>query len=121
MALFSNKDTTKKATPKKAETTEAQSQMRVSNAHILQRPRVTEKSTGAALSSVYVFDVATIATKRDIMKAVVALYKVTPTKVAIVTVPTKKVRNSRSGVQGKKGGGKKAYVYLKKGETISIA
>lgn len=87
---------------------------------LLKRPRITEKATAAALGSVYIFDVAGNATKRDIIKAVVALYKVTPRKVAVASVPTKNVRNMRSGIRGTKGGGKKAYVYLKKGETISI-
>lgn len=117
MALFS-KNT------KKEETAGAQpaavSTVATAATALLKSPRITEKATASALDSVYVFDVAGNATKRDIIKAVVALYKVTPRKVAIATVPSKTVRNMRSGVRGTKGGGKKAYVYLKKGETISI-
>ncbi len=71
--------------------------------------------------SIYVFDVAMSATKRDISHAVQALYKVTPQKVAIVSVPAKKVRHMRTGRIGMKKSGKKAYVYLKKGETITLS
>ncbi|MBM3271890.1 50S ribosomal protein L23 [Candidatus Kaiserbacteria bacterium] len=116
MALFS------KNTKKEEKTTAAVSTATVSVATttLLKKPRITEKATAAALESVYIFDVAENATKRDIIKAVVSLYKVTPRKVAIVSVPTKTVRNMRSGIRGTKGGGKKAYVYLTQGETISI-
>ncbi|HEY4516360.1 50S ribosomal protein L23 [Candidatus Kaiserbacteria bacterium RIFCSPHIGHO2_02_FULL_54_11b] len=89
--------------------------------HILKHTRITEKASMHQGSGVYTFDVAPRATKRDIMRAVQALYKVVPRKVAIVTVPAKKVRHMRTGREGVKKGGKKAYVYLKKGETITIS
>ena len=91
------------------------------NAHILQRARITEKASMAAEVGVYVFNVAADATKRDIIRAVHSLYKVTPRKVAVLPVPAKKVRHMRSGRIGVKSGGKKAYVYLKKGETLVIS
>lgn len=121
MALFS------KNTKKDSMQAEAANKPVVSQAHVapavtvlLKSPRITEKATTSALESVYVFDVAPKATKRDIIMAVRALYKVTPRKVTVAGVPTKAVRNARTGIGGRKGGGKKAYVYLKKGETISI-
>ena len=70
---------------------------------------------------VYVFDVTTSANKRQIASAVQAVYKVKPRKVAIVNIRAKETRNMRTGQSGMKGGGKKAYVYLNKGETITIA
>ena len=88
--------------------------------HILQHARITEKATMHSAEGVYTFDIAPRATKRDVMQAVRALYKVTPRRVAIVTVPSKEKRNARTGKIGMTGGGKKAYVYLKKGETITI-
>lgn len=119
MALFGKKNTkTEEAAGTKAPASTAH--IAVAATALLKNPRITEKATAAALGSVYIFDVAGNATKRDIIKAVVALYKVTPRKVAVVSVPTKSVRNMRTGVRGTKGGGKKAYVYLAKGETISI-
>ena len=92
-----------------------------SNSHVLQHARITEKASMANADSVYVFNVAANATKRDIIRAVHALYKVMPSKVAILKVPAKKVRHMRSGHEGVKSGGKKAYVYLKKGETLTIS
>jgi ribosomal protein L23 len=54
------------------------------------------------------------------MLAVKELYSVTPRKVAVVNVKSKERRNMRTGRVGVKRGGKKAYVYLKSGETITI-
>ena len=89
--------------------------------HILKHARITEKATMHQGGNVYTFDVATAATKRDVIRAVQALYKVKPVKVAMTRVPEKKVRNMRSGKIGVKKGGKKAYVFVKQGDTITIS
>lgn len=89
-------------------------------ARVLAHPRITEKATNGIENGVYVFDVAPDANKKQIKEAIKLAYKVTPVKVHVVTVPRKNVRNPRTGVRGVKSGGKKAYVYLKKGDTISI-
>lgn len=89
-------------------------------ARVLAHPRITEKATGGIEKGVYVFDVAVDANKKQIKEAVKAMYKVDPVKVHVTTIATKKVRNMRTGIKGTKSGGKKAYVYLKKGDTISI-
>lgn len=88
--------------------------------HILKHARITEKATMHSAESVYTFDIAEEATKRDVIQAVRALYKVTPRMVRVVSIPTKVRRNMRTGKRGMKRGGKKAYVYLKKGETITL-
>lgn len=85
---------------------------------ILIRPRITEKATLVSESSVYVFEVAPKASKREIEKAFTDKYKAVPTKVTTVTVPAKKV--VVRGKRGVKAGFKKAYIYLKKGEKIEI-
>jgi ribosomal protein L23 len=116
MALFSRKKNEVKE--------EAAAPVTVSTrdlSHVLIQPRITEKATMASSMSVYVFDVAASATKREIQSAVERYYKVTPRLVRVVTGPAKSVRNMRTGQRGVKQGGKKAYVYLKKGETITIA
>ena len=69
---------------------------------------------------VYTFDIARSASKRDVIQAVRALYKVTPRMVRVVSVTVKSRRNARTGKIGMTGGCKKAYVYLKKGETITF-
>lgn len=117
MALFGSKK--KKDAP--AATAKAVSGGARDLTYVLRHARITEKATDATAAGVYVFDIATRATKRDIMHAVKALYNVTPRKVAVVTIPTKMKKNAKTGRSALTTGGKKAYVYLKSGETITIA
>ena len=120
MALFSR---TKKAqkTEEKAVATPEVHARKADYAHVLLHARVTEKASFAQGMSAYVFNVATSANKKEIASAVKALFSVTPRAVRIVNIRAKKVRNMRTGKTGVKQGGKKAYVYLKKGETITIS
>ena len=90
-------------------------------AQVLKHARITEKASMHQSEGVYTFDVMEGATKREIMQAVFALYKVTPRMVRVVRVPSKVRRSARTGKMGVKRGGRKAYVFLKKGETITIA
>ncbi len=82
------------------------------------RPRITEKSTALSERNAYVFDVSQRATKNEIKKAIVTLYKVTPLKIAVSVMRAKNV--FKRGKKGKTAGGKKAVVYLKKGDKITI-
>ncbi|MBI2046374.1 MAG: 50S ribosomal protein L23 [Parcubacteria group bacterium] len=83
---------------------------------IIKRPRVTEKATSLSEKGVYVFEVAQKANKREVIKAVHLLYNVTPRKVRMIMVPSKKVfMRGHVGFTAKI---KKAMVFLKKGETI---
>ena len=90
------------------------------NVHILLEPRITEK--GAYLSSVgaYVFNVAKTATKHDIKAAIKRMYNVTPRKVTTVHVRSKIVQTRSTNRKCATAAGKKAYVFLKKGETIDV-
>jgi len=92
--------------------------MKTDIASVLIRPRITEKATMIAESSVYTFEVSPKSTKREIEKAFVEKYKAVPTKITTVTIPAKKV--VVRGKRGVKAGFKKAYVFLKKGEKIEI-
>lgn len=83
---------------------------------ILVKPRITEKATVKAESSVYTFEISPKATKSSVQKAFVEKYKVSPIKISTVTIPAKNV--FVRGKRGKKSGYKKAYIYLKKGEKI---
>jgi large subunit ribosomal protein L23 len=90
--------------------------------NVILRPRITEK--GAVLATdaqTYVFDVATDATKTEIKAAIKQIYKVTPVKIAVLQVPDKKVRvRGQQRKMGVKTGGKKAYIFLKKGDRIEF-
>jgi large subunit ribosomal protein L23 len=89
--------------------------------HILVRPRITEKAAYLAEKGCWAFDVAADANKQEIARAVREVYKVTPRKVTIVTLPTKRVYVRGTNRHGRTAGGKKAYVYLKQGDTIELA
>jgi len=80
---------------------------------IILAPRITEKGC-------YVFNVAQGANKNQIAQAIKTIFKVTPRKIAVVTIPRKTVITRGTNRTGIAGGGKKAYVYLKKGETIEL-
>lgn len=124
MALFGSKKKTEDTKPEGTKAVAMQSSAPLSIdgiAHVLKNPRITEKASMHQGSSVYTFDVATSATKPQIAAAVRAIYKVSPRKVRVVQVPSKQTRSTRTGKRGVKTGGKKAYVYLKSGETITIA
>ena len=71
-----------------------------------------------AEQNVYSFDVVADANKTEIKKAIFAIYKVKPLRVNILAVPKKSA--SYKGKPGTKGGGKKAFVYLKKGDKIEF-
>lgn len=121
MALFSRKKNTEKTPEVVASATQTAALGTHSVASVLRNPRITEKGTMAGEQSAYLFDVASNATKRSITEAVAYVYKVTPRMVRVVTIHPKRKRNTRTGRIGIQKGGKKAYVYLKKGETITIA
>jgi len=122
MALFSKKKNTEKKTAVTVKPAFVRAEGgKFELSHVIVKPRITEKSTWHSAEGVYVFDVALNANKQQIAQAVRAIYTVTPRKVRIVTIPSKRKRSVRTGKLGMKGGGKKAYVYLKKGETINLS
>ena len=85
---------------------------------ILVRPIVSEKAAASEAKGAYSFMVKTDANKVEIKKAIKAFYGVMPKKVRVMNVEGKKVRFGRQ--YGKRGGKKKAIVYLPKGQSINI-
>ncbi len=86
---------------------------------VLVAPHITEKAAlGADKSGVYVFRVTPEATKKSISASVKDAYGVTPVRIHMLPIPDKKV--VVRGKRGVKSGGKKAYVYLKKGDKIEL-
>lgn len=85
---------------------------------VLRRPLITEKSAALASDSVYVFEVTPSCGKIEVKHAIKELYGVIPRRVNIVAVSGKRVRfGKRHGVRRD---WKKAFVYLKKGDTIDV-
>lgn len=88
---------------------------------VLKAPWMSEKALIGTERGVYVFAVPPEVTKTQVKAAVSSLYNVTPVKVAIVNLPAKKkALRTRRGF-GARARRHKAYVYLKKGETITLA
>ncbi len=87
---------------------------------IIISPRITEKGAYQTEKGIYLFNVGREANKAEIVAAIRTLYNVTPRKVNVVTVPRKRVQTRGTNRHGKTTGSKKAYVYLKAGETIEL-
>lgn len=81
--------------------------------------RITEKSAILAEKGVYTFNVAKVANKNEVKKAIKVVYGVEPLRVTITQIAKKTV--TRRGITSVKQGGKKAVVYLKKGDKITFA
>jgi large subunit ribosomal protein L23 len=87
---------------------------------VIEGLRITEKSVKLGDNNVYTFKVRLDATKYQIRDAVIALYSVTPVKVNTVNKkPAKRLSGSKNRMV-KVPGMKKAYVYLKKGDSINL-
>lgn len=88
------------------------------------KPRVSEKAYAMSQTAgVYVFEVPSNANKLTVARAVSSLYKVGVVSVNIVNTSGKNKRTYRKRqgwVNGKKADLKKAYVTLKKGDSIAI-
>jgi len=87
---------------------------------VLTSPRLSEKAMMATDRNVYVFNVSPRANKKQIAEAIKMKYDVVPEKIRVTKIARKAVRNPRTGIPGVKGGGKKAYVYLKEGDSINV-
>jgi large subunit ribosomal protein L23 len=86
----------------------------------IRSPRITEKATLGYDKGSYVFNVSPRATAQEVAKEIAAIYNVKPVKVNMVTIRPKIKRNARTGRPGVIAGGKKAYVFLKKGDSITL-
>lgn len=122
MALFGKKKEVKKESAKKVEKVDVSlAQVTDRNlSSVIIAPRLTEKTVGLGEKNVYTFVVKRDANKFQVRDAVKALYNVTPVKVNIVNKkPAERMVGSRNRTKHV-AGMKKAYVYLKKGDTINI-
>lgn len=81
-------------------------------------PHVTEKATFLGENNAYVFKIEPKLNKIMLRQAIKKQYNVEPIKVRMVNVPGKTVFIRRR--QAQKAGYKKAIVYLKKGDKITI-
>ena len=88
-------------------------------AKIIVRPHITEKSGALSHVGVYTFEVSKDANSNQISEAIEAIYKVIPVRVSLAPIHSK-AKNYRGIPGGRSASGKKAYVYLKKGDSIEF-
>lgn len=81
-------------------------------------PHVSEKAVAMAENGTYVFDVPTSANKITVAQAIEAAFKVEVVDVNMLVTKGKLKRFQKS--QGRRKDTKKAYVQLKKGQTLAI-
>ncbi len=118
MALFTEK--TEKKTKKVTKTAVADMNLSGVAYRVLLKPRVTEKAYTMGANGKYVFQVASIATKLSVKRAVEEVYGVTVAAVNIVTLPGKTKVFGKGQVSGKRKAVKKAYVTLGTGQTLEL-
>ena len=82
------------------------------------KPRITEKASNVTAQNIYTFEIDSRATKKDIAREILKMYKVNPIRVNITKNPAKNVMYK--GRVGRSKGIKKAYVYLKQGDKIEL-
>jgi large subunit ribosomal protein L23 len=112
MALFSSNASKKTGSSKLDEG-------RVASA--LKAPWFSEKALIGTENGVYVFQIPASATKPEIKAAIEKFYKVTPRQIRVVNLPAKKVSLRTRRGQGTRARRHKAYVYLKKGDSIQFS
>lgn len=119
MTLF-NKKESKKMVSEDKKIVKKETKLSDKNlSNVILKPRITEKAAiSAGESNCYTFNVQLDSSKNEIAEAIEKIYKVVPIKINIIKIPRKSVRvRGKSGI---KGGGKKAVVFLKKGDLIEF-
>lgn len=89
-------------------------------ASVIVKPHITEKAVGMGDRNVYTFIVRTDATKYLVRDAIKALFSVTPVKINIVNKTHRQYKSKTKNRRLTEKGVKKAYVYLKDGDSINL-
>lgn len=89
---------------------------------IIKRPLLTEKAMKNNATGIYAFEVTSNANKIEIKKAIESLFEVEVESVRTLRIKGKnKIRQTRRGImRGRTPNRKKAYITLKKGQTIDL-
>lgn len=123
MAIFgkkTEKSAESAAAPKVADQSGSATAATDATATVIRRPHITEKAFGLSQRNVYTFEVQKNANKHEVKAAVQAIYNVTPERVRIVNKRPRVVRSLMRSKPAHQSGLKKAYVYLKEGDTINF-
>ena len=124
MALFGRKKETTTDTTATNSAVDTVSATNVSSeraaADVLLRPHITEKAFALSQQRVYTFLISSRANAYQVRTAINQVYGVTPVKVNIVRRQPRTKRSLMRNRVSKQPGYKKAYVYLKAGDTINL-
>lgn len=124
MALFSRNKKETKSAASSAVAAKPQARKALSTdanlASVIIKPRITEKAVAKSEQNVYTFLVRPDATKYDVRAAITSIYNVTPVKVNIVKQAPRTYLSRAKGRHLTAKGTKKAYVFLKAGDTITL-
>lgn len=85
---------------------------------LILKPVISEKSMVLATKNTYMFEVPMTTNKIEVARAVKDTFKVEPTQVR-VAITKGKVKQLK-GIKGRRSPVKKAYVTVKKGQSIKI-
>lgn len=87
-------------------------------AWVIKNPRITEKATQLAEANVYTFEVHQKANKKEITNAIKNIYGLTPVDIRVVNI--RSVKTMKRNIAGRTKAMRKAYVTLKKGDTLTL-
>ncbi len=87
---------------------------------VLQKAILSEKAYRLMEKGIYTFFVAKAASKEDVKDMVQKMFSVSVKKVNVAMVGSKQKKITKTRKTVTVGGGKKAIVYLKAGQTISV-
>ena len=121
MAIFGNKKGEKKASTAKPRTALAVKLPAGRAQEIILAPWFSEKALIGTDKGVYAFSITREATKPQIAAAIKTLYNVAPRKITIANLPGKRVSMRSARGKATRARRRKAYVFLKQGDTIQFA
>lgn len=87
---------------------------------VLQKPILSEKAYRQMEKGIYTFFVSKAASKEDVKNSIEKMFSVSVKKVNVLGIGAKQKRIAKTRKTVTVGGGKKAIVYLKAGQTISV-
>ncbi|MDO8487280.1 MAG: 50S ribosomal protein L23 [Candidatus Curtissbacteria bacterium] len=87
---------------------------------ILQKAILSEKAYRLMEKGIYTFFVSKSASKKDVKNSIEKMFSVSVKKVNVAGISSKQKKIAKTRKTVTVGGGKKAIVYLKAGQTISV-
>ena len=120
MALLGKKSNKNEKDKNKNDTEDKKAKFSEDLTWVILKPHISEKSLVLTDKKVYVFEIDKNANRTQVKKAIKQIYNVEPIKVNISIMPRKRKMSWKTRKIGISKQVKKAYVYLKKDDSISF-